>query len=106
MTRLESDYYAYMGYDPANSKAGLRHYVPYFAQGPVLELACGRGELLALLRDPASGALTAAAGINCWTAITRNGCAAARGLLAPDALLVPRDGRNVYAVTTDFALVS
>ncbi len=51
MTRLESDYYAYMGYDPEHSKAGLAHYVPYFRTGPVLELACGRGELLELLRD-------------------------------------------------------
>ncbi len=52
MTRLESDYYAYMGYDAANAKAGLRHYLPWFAGGgPVLELACGRGEFLDLLRE-------------------------------------------------------
>jgi SAM-dependent methyltransferase len=51
VTRLESDYYDYMGYDPANSKHGLAHYVPYFSGGPVLELACGRGEFLELLRD-------------------------------------------------------
>lgn len=51
MTRLESDYYSYMDYDPANAKAGLAHYVPFFATGPVLELACGRGEFLELLRD-------------------------------------------------------
>jgi SAM-dependent methyltransferase len=51
MTRLESDYYSYMGYDPANAKAGLAHYVPFFERGPVLELACGRGEFLELLRD-------------------------------------------------------
>ncbi|MDT7547032.1 MAG: hypothetical protein QOE99_3142 [Actinomycetota bacterium] len=51
MTRLESDYYSYMGYDPANAKAGLAHYVPFFSHGPVLELACGRGEFLELLRD-------------------------------------------------------
>jgi len=51
MTRLESDYYSYMGYDPANAKAGLAHYVPFFDSGPVLELACGRGEFLELLRD-------------------------------------------------------
>lgn len=51
MTRLESDYYDYMGYDPDNSKRGLAHYVPFFAGGPVLELACGRGEFLELLRD-------------------------------------------------------
>jgi SAM-dependent methyltransferase len=51
MSRLESDYYSYMGYDPANAKAGLAHYVPFFDGGPVLELACGRGEFLELLRD-------------------------------------------------------
>jgi SAM-dependent methyltransferase len=51
MTRLESDYYAYMEYDPEHSKAGLAHYVPLFPQGPVLELACGRGEFMELLRD-------------------------------------------------------
>lgn len=49
MSRLESDYYAYMGYDPEHSKAGLAHYVPLFTRGPVLELACGRGEFLELL---------------------------------------------------------
>lgn len=51
MSRLESDYYAYMGYDPANTRAGLRHYLPFFTAGPVLELASGRGEFLELLRE-------------------------------------------------------
>ena len=51
MTRLESDYYDFMAYDPAHSKAGLSHYVPLFPRGPVLELACGRGEFLELLRE-------------------------------------------------------
>ncbi len=51
MSRLESDYYAFMGYDPEGSRAGLRHYVPWFADGPVLELACGRGEFLGLLGE-------------------------------------------------------
>ena len=51
MSRLESDYYSYMGYDPENSKKGLSHYVQFFGRGPVLELACGRGEFLELLRD-------------------------------------------------------
>ena len=51
MTRIESDYYAFMDYDPAHTKAGLAHYVPRFPRGPVLELACGRGEFLELLRD-------------------------------------------------------
>jgi SAM-dependent methyltransferase len=58
VTRLESDYYRYMGYDPDNSRAGLSHYVQYFtaareslaSPAPVLELACGRGEFLELLR--------------------------------------------------------
>ena len=51
MSRLESDYYAWMGYDPEHTKSGLAHYVPLFGRGPVLELACGRGEFLELLRD-------------------------------------------------------
>lgn len=49
--RLESDYYAYMGYDPDNTREGLRHYLPWLTQSPVLELAPGRGEMLGLLRD-------------------------------------------------------
>jgi SAM-dependent methyltransferase len=51
VSRLESDYYSYMGYDPVNAKAGLMHYLSFFDKGPVLELACGRGEFLELLRD-------------------------------------------------------
>ena len=51
MSRLESDYYAWMGYDPEHAKSGLAHYVPLFDRGPVLELACGRGEFLELLRE-------------------------------------------------------
>lgn len=51
MSRLESDYYSYMDYDPTNAKASLSHYVSFFEKGPVLELACGRGEFLELLRD-------------------------------------------------------
>ena len=51
MSRLESDYYAWMGYDREHAKSGLAHYVPLFARGPVLELACGRGEFLELLRE-------------------------------------------------------
>jgi hypothetical protein len=51
VTRLESDYYAYMGYDPDNTREGLRHYLPWLQQSPVLELAPGRGEMLGLLRE-------------------------------------------------------
>ncbi|HYY81551.1 MAG TPA: class I SAM-dependent methyltransferase [Actinomycetes bacterium] len=50
MTRLESDYYSYMAFDPAHTREVLAFYVPMFADlGPVLELGCGRGEFLALL---------------------------------------------------------
>lgn len=49
---IESDYYAFMGFDPARARAALLHYVPFFTGlDPVLELACGRGEFLDVLRD-------------------------------------------------------
>ncbi|HEY6749222.1 MAG TPA: methyltransferase domain-containing protein [Mycobacteriales bacterium] len=51
MSRLESDYYAFMGYDGDYSRKVLSHYTQFFPAGPVLELACGRGEFLDLLRD-------------------------------------------------------
>jgi O-antigen chain-terminating methyltransferase len=51
MSRVESDYYAYMGYDRENTLEGMRHYLPWLQQGPVLELAPGRGEMLELLRE-------------------------------------------------------
>jgi SAM-dependent methyltransferase len=50
VTRLESDYYAHMGFDPGHTREVLGHYVPMFeGRGPVLELGCGRGEFLDLL---------------------------------------------------------
>lgn len=49
--RLESDWYAWSGADPQLARTGLSHYVPHLQRGPVLELACGRGELLGLLRE-------------------------------------------------------
>jgi SAM-dependent methyltransferase len=51
LSRVESDYYAYMGYDREHTLSGLQHYVPWLTKGPVLELAPGRGEMLSLLRD-------------------------------------------------------
>ncbi|MCU1672703.1 MAG: class SAM-dependent methyltransferase [Frankiales bacterium] len=51
MSRVESDYYAYMGYDRENTLEGMRHYLPWLTQAPVLELAPGRGEMLSLLRE-------------------------------------------------------
>jgi SAM-dependent methyltransferase len=50
VSTLESDYYAFMGYDGDHSRSGLAHYTHRFWSGPVLELACGRGEFLGLLR--------------------------------------------------------
>jgi SAM-dependent methyltransferase len=51
VSRLESDYYAFMGYDSDRARAALTHYTQFFPAGPVLELACGRGEFLDVLRD-------------------------------------------------------
>ena len=58
MSRLESDYYAFMGYESDRARDALTHYAQYFPAGPVLELACGRGEFLDVLRGagiPARG---------------------------------------------------
>lgn len=52
MSRIESDYYAHMGFDPVHSKKVRSHYVDYFEGADlVLELACGRGEFLTLLSE-------------------------------------------------------
>jgi SAM-dependent methyltransferase len=82
MTRLESDYYAYMEYDPEHSKAGLSHYVPLFPKGPVLELACGRGEFLDLLRE----AGVPAQGIDADEGMVRDARAAGHDVQLADAL--------------------
>jgi SAM-dependent methyltransferase len=52
VTRLESDYYSYMEFDPQHTREVLRHYVAMFrGRGPVLELGSGRGEFLGLLEE-------------------------------------------------------
>jgi SAM-dependent methyltransferase len=52
VARLESDYYAHMGFDTEHSRNVLGHYVRFFEPGGrVLELAPGRGEFLGLLRE-------------------------------------------------------
>lgn len=51
MSRLESDYYAFMGFGGDHARDALSHYLQFFSDGPVLELACGRGEFLDLLRE-------------------------------------------------------
>jgi len=55
---VESDYYTFMSFDPDNARRVLRFYTQFFPSGPVLELACGPGVFLSLLREddvPASG---------------------------------------------------
>jgi SAM-dependent methyltransferase len=48
---VESDYYGFMGFDPDNARRVLRFYTQFFPTGPVLELACGPGVFLSLLRE-------------------------------------------------------
>lgn len=52
MTRLESEYYSHMEFDPEHAREAQRFYVPMLAgHDPVLELGSGRGEFLGLLRE-------------------------------------------------------
>ena len=82
MSRLESDYYAFMGYDREHTRSGLRHYLPWFPTGPVLELACGRGEFLDLLRE----AGVAASGVDLDQGMVRDARAAGHDVELADAL--------------------
>ncbi len=55
---VESDYYTFMHFNADNARRVLRFYTQFFPSGPVLELACGPGVFLSLLREddvPASG---------------------------------------------------
>jgi SAM-dependent methyltransferase len=49
--QIESDYYAFMGFDPDNARSVLSYYTRYFERGPVLELASGPGMFLDLLTE-------------------------------------------------------
>ena len=49
MSRVESEYYSYLGYGGERASTALTHYLQFFDRGPVLELGCGRGEFLTLL---------------------------------------------------------
>ena len=52
MARLESEYYSHMEFDPEHSREVQRFYLPMLAgRDPVLEIGCGRGEFLGLLRE-------------------------------------------------------
>jgi SAM-dependent methyltransferase len=82
VSSVESDYYAFMGYDPAHTRSGLRHYLPWFEQGPVLELASGRGEFLGLLRE----AGVAASGVDLDEGMVRDARAAGHDVELADAL--------------------
>jgi len=48
---VESDYYAFMSFDADNARRVLRFYSQFFTTGPVLELACGPGVFLSVLRE-------------------------------------------------------
>ena len=86
MSSLESDYYAYLGYDPEHTRSGLRHYLPWFPEGPVLELASGRGEFLDLLRE----AGVAATGVDLDEGMVGQARAAGHDVELGDALTVLR----------------
>jgi Methyltransferase domain len=49
--QVESDYYAFMGFDPDNARSVLGYYTRFFDSGPVLELASGPGVFLDLLTE-------------------------------------------------------
>jgi SAM-dependent methyltransferase len=82
VTRLESDYYAHMRFDPEHTSRVLEHYVPMFSgKGPVLELGCGRGEFLGLLR--AAG--VEAVGVDCDEGMVEAARAAGHQVVLADA---------------------
>ena len=86
MSSVESDYYAFMGYDPEHTRSGLRHYLPWFPDGPVLELASGRGEFLGLLRE----AGVAASGVDLDEGMVRDAREAGHDVQLADALTALR----------------
>jgi SAM-dependent methyltransferase len=49
--RVESQYYAFRGFDYDNARTVLSFYRQFFTDGPVLELACGPGVFLELLAE-------------------------------------------------------
>ncbi|HEY7049473.1 MAG TPA: class I SAM-dependent methyltransferase [Jatrophihabitantaceae bacterium] len=48
---VESDYYAFMAFDPEHNRRVLRYYTQFFPKGPVLDLGCGTGTFLGLLAE-------------------------------------------------------
>ena len=85
--RVESAYYRYMGYDEAHSTEGLRHYVGLFPDGPVLELAPGRGEFLTLLQE----AGTEAYGVDLDPGMVERACARGLDVRLGDAVAALRE---------------
>jgi SAM-dependent methyltransferase len=49
--QVESDYYAFMGFDSENARSVLGYYTRFFEHGPVLELASGPGTFLDILTE-------------------------------------------------------
>ena len=79
---VESDYYAFMGFDPQNAKEVLSFYTQFFLSGPVVELACGPGVFLGLLRD--SG--VAAQGVDIDDGMVQQARAAGHEVVLDDAV--------------------
>ncbi len=80
MTRVESDYYTHMSFDPEHTRQVLKHYVPMFTgHGPVLELGCGRGEFLGLLKAAGVDAVGVDSDEGMVEAVTAAGQAAVLG---------------------------
>ena len=82
MSRLESDYYAFMGYDSDRARTALTHYAQFFPAGPVLELACGRGEFL----DVLAGAGIPARGVDLDEGMVEKATAAGHDVVLGDAI--------------------
>ena len=91
MTRLESDYYSYMDFDPEHTREVLRHYVPMFEdRSPVLELGCGRGEFLGLL----DGAGVKAQGVDSDEGMVEAARRIGRDVVCDDAIAFLSNGSN------------
>lgn len=82
MTTVESAYYAFREFDHDAMKGGRSHYVQFFDAGPVLELACGRGEFLELLSE----AGVEARGVDIDPGMVATGQAAGHEVALGDAL--------------------
>lgn len=95
---VESDYYSFMRFDPENARRVLRFYTQFFPAGPVLELACGPGVFLSLLREDD----VAASGVDIDDGMVRTAREAGHEVVLADAVehlrsLPDRSLRGLFA---------